>query len=69
VGQERTAVVEFMQQGTTVMTRVYCEKLKICRTIQNESHGMVTSGVVLHDSVRLHTHTAAHTQALLEHFS
>jgi hypothetical protein len=51
------------------MSEVYCETLKkLRRAIQNKRRGMLTSGVVfLHDNARLHT--AAHTQALLEHFN
>jgi hypothetical protein len=50
-------MVEFMQQGTTVTSEVYCETLKkLCRAIQNKGPGMVTSGVVLsHNNVHLHT--------------
>jgi hypothetical protein len=62
-------MVEFMQQGATIMSEVYYEALKIlCRAIQNKRHGMLTSGVVLlRDSVC--PHTAAGTRALLEHFN
>jgi hypothetical protein len=28
LGQERSAMVEFMQQGTTITSEVYCETLK-----------------------------------------
>jgi histone-lysine N-methyltransferase SETMAR len=60
-------MVEFMQQGTTVMSQVYCETLKkLPRTIQNKKHGMLTSGVVLLDDNE-RPHTAARTRALLEH--
>jgi hypothetical protein len=49
-------MVEFMQQGTMVMLEVYYKALKkLCRTIQNKEHGMLTFSVVLlHDSVHLH---------------
>jgi hypothetical protein len=49
-------MVEFMQQGTTIMSKVYCETLKkLCRAIQNKR---LTSGVVLlHDNARAHTST------------
>jgi hypothetical protein len=41
---------------------------KLCIAIQNKRHGTLPSGVVLlHDNVYLHT--AAHIQALLEHFN
>jgi hypothetical protein len=50
-------MVEFMQQGTIIMSEEYCETLK--KTIWGHSeqkHRMLTSGVVfLHDNVRLHT--------------
>jgi hypothetical protein len=56
-------MVEFMQQGTTITSEVYCETLNNLRwAIQNKRHGML-----LHDNVR--SHTAAPTQALLEHFN
>jgi transposase len=62
-------MIEFMQQGTTITSEVYCETLwKLHRAIQNKRCEMLTSGVVLfHDNERLHT--AAHTWALLEHFN
>jgi transposase len=62
-------MVEFMQQGTTVTSEVYCGTLKkLRRTIQNKTHGMLTSDVVLlHDDA--HTHTATRTWALLENFN
>jgi histone-lysine N-methyltransferase SETMAR len=62
-------MVEFMQQGTTVTSKVFCEMLKgLRRAIQKKRHGMLTSGVVLlHDNTCLHI--AACTQALLEHFN
>jgi hypothetical protein len=42
--------------------------IKLCRAIQNKICGMVTTGVMLlHDNA--HLHTAASTQALLEHFN
>jgi histone-lysine N-methyltransferase SETMAR len=62
-------MMEFMQQGTTITSKVYCKTLKkLCRAIQNKKFGMLTYGVVLlHDSVHLHTYAC--TRALLEHFS
>jgi histone-lysine N-methyltransferase SETMAR len=63
-------MVEFMQQGTTVNSEVYCETLNNCivSAIQNKRREMLTSGVVLlHDNVR--PHTAARTRVLLEHFN
>jgi hypothetical protein len=51
------------------MSEVYCETLKkLRRAIQNKRHGMPTFCIVIfHDNVN--PHTAARTQALLEHFS
>jgi hypothetical protein len=62
-------MVEFMQQGTTITSEVYCEApKKLHRAIQNKRRGMLMAGVVLlHDRACLHT--AACTQALLEHFN
>jgi hypothetical protein len=63
--------VEFMQQGATIKSQVYCKTLKKkkpCKAIQNKRCGMLTSRVVLlHDNGC--PHTAVCTQALLEHFS
>jgi hypothetical protein len=53
---------DFMQQGTTIASEVYCELLKNCIgcAIHNKRHGMLTYSVVLlHENARLHT--AAHT--------
>jgi hypothetical protein len=57
-------MVEYMRQGTKIMSEVYCKTLrKLRRAIQNERHGMLTYSVVLlHDNVPLIT--AACTQAL-----
>jgi hypothetical protein len=62
-------MVEFMQQGATITSEVYCEILmKPRRAIQNKRRGMLTYGVVfLHDNAR--PHTAAKKRALLEHFN
>jgi hypothetical protein len=62
-------MVEFMQQGTTITSEVYCKTLKILRrAIQNKRLGMLTySVVVLHDNEL--PHTVAHTRALLEHLN
>jgi histone-lysine N-methyltransferase SETMAR len=64
-------MVEFMQQGTVITSEVYCERIKKLRSaIQNRGYGMLASSLVLlHDNEHLHTSTAAHTQALLEHFN
>jgi histone-lysine N-methyltransferase SETMAR len=62
-------MVEFMQQGTTITSEVYCETLKELRmAIQNKRCGMLTSGVVLfHDNAR--PNTTARTRTLLELFN
>jgi histone-lysine N-methyltransferase SETMAR len=62
-------VVEFIQQGNSITSEVYCKTLKeLHRAIQNKRHGMLTSAVLLlYDNVR--PHAAACTRALLEHFS
>jgi hypothetical protein len=66
-------MVEFMQQGTTITSQVYCEILtKNCArpAIQNRRRGMLTYGVVLlHDNARPQTSIAARTPTLLEHFN
>jgi hypothetical protein len=47
-------IAEFIQQGTTIMSEVYCETVKeLRRDIQNKRRGMLTSGVrvvLLHDN-------------------
>jgi hypothetical protein len=55
--KKEVLMVEFMQQGTTVTSEVYCETLKkMCGTIQNKRGGMLRSGLLLlHDNVPLHT--------------
>jgi histone-lysine N-methyltransferase SETMAR len=62
-------MVEFIKQGTTITSEVYCETLrKLRRAIQKKRRGMLTSGVVLlHGYAR--PYTAARTLALLEHFN
>jgi hypothetical protein len=65
-------IAEFMQQGITLTSEVYCGTLeKLCRAIQNKRHAMLlTFGVLivlLHDNV--HPHTAASTQALLKNLT
>jgi hypothetical protein len=61
-------MVEFMQQGTTIRSALYCETLKNCVVQFRKMYGMLTSGVVLlHDDAR--PHTAARTGALLRHFN
>jgi histone-lysine N-methyltransferase SETMAR len=64
-------MMEFNQQGTTIMSKMYCKTLKeLFRVIQNKRCGMLTYSVLvvlLHDNARLHT--AASIEALLEHFN
>jgi hypothetical protein len=64
-------MVEFMQQGATIMSEVYYETLKkncLGPAMQNRRCGMLTSTVVLlHDNA--HLHTAARTRILVEHFN
>jgi hypothetical protein len=63
-------MVEFTQQGTTVMSEVYCVRntKKLHRAIQNKRYGMLTYGVMLlQDNACLHA--AAYTRALLEHLN
>ncbi|GFV40365.1 histone-lysine N-methyltransferase SETMAR [Trichonephila clavipes] len=41
-------LVEFMQQGTTIIASAYCATIsKLRRAIQNERRGLLTSGVLL----------------------
>jgi hypothetical protein len=62
-------IVEFMKQGTTIMSEVYCKTPKILgRLIQNKRRGILTSSAeLLHGNV--HVHIVTITQALLEHFN
>jgi hypothetical protein len=62
-------MVEFMQQGTTITSEVYCDTKKNppCMATQNKRRGILTSGVEFHDNAR--PHTTACTWALLEHFN
>jgi hypothetical protein len=52
-------MVEFMQQGTTIASEVYCKTLKkLHKAIQNKTFGMLTCGVLvvlLHDNAHLRT--------------
>jgi transposase len=62
--------VEFMQQGTIMMSEVYSETQKMHRAIQNKKRGMPTCGVlVMLLCDRARPHTAAGIRVLLEHFS
>jgi hypothetical protein len=68
--RKRVLMVEFMQQGTTITSEVYCmqNSKKLHRAIQEKRCGMLASGVMrLHDN--MHPYTAACTRAMLEHFN
>jgi hypothetical protein len=68
--RKRVMMVEFMQQGTTILSEVYCmqNNKKLHRAIQKKRCGILTSGVVLlHDN--MHPYTAASIRAVLEHFN
>jgi hypothetical protein len=58
-------LVEFMQQGTTITSEMYCE---LHRAIQNKSHVILTSSIMLLHGNAL-PHTATLIQAWLEHFN
>lgn len=58
-------MVEFMQQGCTIMSEVYYETVKkLCMAIQAQNADVLCSAS--HGSVC--PHTTAHTRAPLEHF-
>ena len=61
-------LVEFLPQGTTINSAVYCETLKkLRRAIQNKSRGMLSSTILmLHDNAR--PHSAAQTQDFITSF-
>jgi len=61
-------LVEFLPQGTTINSAVYCETLKkLRRAIQNKRRGMLSATILLlHDNGR--PHSAAHTQDLITSF-
>jgi hypothetical protein len=68
--REGVLIVEFMQQGTTITSEMYCGTLKKLRrlAIQSNRYGMLTFGMVLvHDNAR--PHIAARTRALVELFN
>jgi hypothetical protein len=56
-GRKGVLMVQFMKEGTTIMSEVYGETLKkLCKAIQNKRRGMLRSSVVLpHDNAHLHT--------------
>ena len=53
-------LVDFLPQGFTINTGVYCDTLqKLCRAIQNKRRGMLSWGVVMvHDNARPYTGAA-----------
>ena len=61
-------LVEFVPQGTTINSVVYCETLKMLRhAIQNKRRGMLSATILLlHDNAR--PHSAAQTQNLITSF-
>jgi len=61
-------LVEFLPQGTTINSAVYCETLKKLRhAIQNKRRGMLSATILLlHDNAR--PHSAAQTQDLITSF-
>jgi histone-lysine N-methyltransferase SETMAR len=65
--RKEVLIVEFMLEGTTITSEVYCETVKkLRRTIQNKRRGTLTSGVLLlHDNSR----RSARTRSLLKHFN
>ena len=61
-------LVEFLPQGTIIISAVYCETLKkLRRAIQNKRRGMLSATILLlHDNAR--PHSAAQTQDLITSF-
>jgi len=61
-------LVEFLPQGTTINSALYCETLKkLRRKIQNKRPGMLSANILLlHDNGR--PHSAARTQDLITSF-
>jgi len=61
-------LVEFLPQGTTINSAVYCKTLKKLRlAIQNKRRGMPSATILLlHDNAR--PHSAAQTQDLITTF-
>ena len=67
-GRQGVLLVEFLPQGTTINSVVYCETLKKLRcAIQNKRRGMLSATILLlHDNAR--PHSAAQTQDLITSF-
>ena len=66
--RQSVLLVEFLPQGTTINSAVYCETLKKVRhAIQNKRHGMLSATILLfHDNAWLHS--AVQTQNLITSF-
>jgi len=66
--RQSVLLVEFLPQGTTINSAVYCEMLKKLRhAIQNKRCGMLSATtLLLHDNAWLHS--AAQTQGLITSF-
>jgi hypothetical protein len=64
--RKEVLMLEFMQQGITITSKVYCKMLrKLCRDIQNKRHEMLTYSLLV---VLLSMATHIHIQLLaLEH--
>jgi hypothetical protein len=63
-------MMEFMQQGTTVTSEMYCETLKKLHKASHseQKRGILTSSVVLlHDNA--HPHRGAYTTVLWKYFN
>ena len=66
--RQNVLLVEFLPQGTTINSAVYCETLKkLWRAIQNKRRGMLSATILLlHDNAR--PHSAAQIQDLITSF-
>ena len=56
-GRQGILLVEFLPQGTTINSAVYCATLKkLRRAIQNKRCGMLSATILLlHDNAQLHS--------------
>ena len=60
-------LAEFLPQGTTINTAVYCKTLKLTHAIQNKRRGLLSAIILLlHDNAR--PHSVAQTQDLITSF-